>query len=281
MARDTTAGLSAPQREFIKQLTGITRRETPSKLFEAFVEMAYCSFAQAWPKAMTGKLDDTIEARYMRHATRLGKNGCDTMAALCGLMVQTMEETEGCDFLGEIAQAVGSLHAGVCQFFTPWAVSEMMARMTLHGIESLLDEQPYITIAEPAVGAGVMVLAVAKVLREMNVNVSTRVWFEAVDVMALAQQMAFVQMTMAGCSGRVICGNTLTRDRYDVATLPCSVAFVARNGPPRFDRPEHRESIENAVELTAAPPPPLIRLKLPPRSKRAPLPQLSLFEGTV
>lgn len=52
---------------------------------------------------------------------------------------------------------LGDKHRG--QFFTPWSVASMMAKLQFTGLELLT--QSFVTISEPACGAGAMMIAAA------------------------------------------------------------------------------------------------------------------------
>lgn len=70
------------------------------------------------------------------------------------------------DILGELFMAldINSVRSG--QFFTPGPVAEMMARMQFDkdNFLKMVEEKGEVTICDPAVGSGVMLLAFGKVI---------------------------------------------------------------------------------------------------------------------
>ena len=50
------------------------------------------------------------------------------------------------------------------QFFTPYDVSRMMAEMTFDTVDEIIAEQGFVTVQEPACGAGGMIIAAADVI---------------------------------------------------------------------------------------------------------------------
>jgi hypothetical protein len=275
VAKPQNMHLRPAQKEFVRRLV-VTEREHPARLFELWCEMAYCAVAK--PLAIFRQEQehaDELEARYMRGVKRIGTEGANAFAELLGLMIQELEATDCRDFLGEIAGEVGALHAGAGQYFTPWEVGSVMARMTLHDMKPLLAERRYITIAEPCSGAGVLVLAARQAIIEQGVDHTHRVWWWANDVLPLAYHMTYLQMAFAGCSGLVTCSDALRMDGIrDQALLPCSIAFIARNGYPVFER---TEPVAPEPELAAPPPPPKrLQVRLPPVGKKSKA-NLSLF----
>ena len=218
------------QAAFITGLQG-DHSEAPSRAFERWAEMGYCALAK--PAARPPEADK-LEARYQRLADQIGPARVHVSAELLALVVEDLTETGGKDFLGGVAQhddvrAVNQ-HAG--QFFTPHDVSRLMAEMTLGDAAQLLDAQPYLTIGEPASGAGGMLLAAVMVLKDAGVNVTTRVWIDATDVSAFCFHLTFIQLALVGCSGVARQGNTLSLEMYETALLPMSPLFLARHGWP-------------------------------------------------
>ncbi|VEB92810.1 Uncharacterised protein [Citrobacter koseri] len=82
------------------------------------------------------------------------------------------------------------------QFFTPWDVGIMMARMQLGNVADNFADKPFITLAEPACGAGCMVLAFATVLRDAGYSPHRYLWVSATDIDPLAAGMAYIQLTL-------------------------------------------------------------------------------------
>jgi hypothetical protein len=77
-----------------------------------------------------------------------------------------------------------------------------MARINCDEQLSILDDQPFITLAEPACAAGGMVLALVKVLIEAGHNPADKLWVQCIDVDRLAALMCFIQLTSAAGCGR-------------------------------------------------------------------------------
>lgn len=99
------------------------------------------------------------------------------------------------------------------QVFTPYHISEFMADITLSGLGEITDTQGYASINDSAVGAGVMLIAVAnkaeKLLHE-NLNWQDHILFTGQDLSLVAAQMAYIQIALLGCAGYIKVGNTLT-----------------------------------------------------------------------
>jgi len=123
-------------------------------------------------------------------------------------------EHEHQDFLGVFygVNELGNSKNG--QFFTPYHLSLMIAKMQLSGITELIKEKGFIKICEPACGSGGMIIAVREILIESGFNPSTNIYVELTDVDALCFYMAYIQISLYGIPARVIHGNTLTREQH-------------------------------------------------------------------
>ena len=85
---------------------------------------------------------------------------------LFGIYIDAVSEAPFRDILGELFMRldINSVRAG--QFFTPWSVAEMMARVQFDRtvFERTVQEKGLVTVCDPAVGSGVMLLAFGKVV---------------------------------------------------------------------------------------------------------------------
>ncbi|CAD5731204.1 Uncharacterised protein [Escherichia coli] len=96
----------------------------------------------------------------------------------------------------------------------------MMAQMQLGNVKALFDNKPFITLREPACGAGSMVLAVADTLNRSGYPAYRRMWVSATDIDPLAAGMAYIQLSLCGVAGEVVIGNSLCNERRRVLLTP-------------------------------------------------------------
>ena len=137
------------------------------------------------------------------------------IAELTGLLIETLEEGQD-DILGDVYMKadMGSKAAG--QFFTPFHLSELSARVGLIGMidEYKAGKLDRITISEPACGGGAMILAAAKVLYESGINYQTAMEVVAQDIDWKGVYMCYVQLSLLGISAICVQGSTL-EEPYD------------------------------------------------------------------
>lgn len=197
------------RKQFVKCLQDACPNQHLFEVFGMWAECACCTFRQSVRKFRTGKIDDGIEARYMETIGKV-KNP-NRFAHALAHVVDGLEIRQH-DFLGTAAAECELLNAGAGQFFTPTAVSELMARVTFQGIKR--DPRHRIKIQEPAVGGGATVIATASVLKDQG--------FFPWDYYVVCQDVdfrmfcvAYVQLTLCGIPANVLHGNTLSLETWD------------------------------------------------------------------
>lgn len=249
-----------PVKEFVKGLEKLDRSRSITETFRDMMEMAYCAHAKLM--APTVERADELEARYMGIVNRYENK--DTIRAfpdLIGLAWETVAEG-GCDFLGQVSSEIAALDVRNGQFFTPYEVSRLIAEINLDDLNSIIDQDGYFTLAEPACGSGGMVLAAADKVERMGYNPMLHMLVQAVDVSPLAYYMAYLQLTWRGVSAAVIRGNSLSLEIFESAWTIGAKAFQAHHGHLSFaPQPE-------AVEVEPEP---------QPETYTEPVFQLSLF----
>lgn len=140
---------------------------------------------------------------------RLG--GVENGAKLFSIIVQTLDTNPNQDFLGKLYMDLdlGSYYKG--QFFTPYNVCRAMAEMTMRDVEAQIKEQGYITINDPACGAGATLIAAVNVLCNIkDFNWQNHALFIANDIDPVVAKMCYIQLSLLGCAGYVAVANTLS-----------------------------------------------------------------------
>lgn len=89
-------------------------------------------------------------------------------ARLFGVYMDAVGEMAFRDILGDLFMRLNMHAARNGQVFTPWDVAEMMARMQFsrEHFEGLVREKGVVSVIDPAVGSGALLLAFAKVVHD-------------------------------------------------------------------------------------------------------------------
>ena len=197
--------------DFIREFQRLAPHRHRYEVFRDFVHMSAFSLANAWPYTRSESIEaefETIKAKY----TAEEFTGFTRLLAL----LRELLEPEPRDILGQLYMSLelGNDHTG--QFFTPPEVSEMMARMMVSSEGDPLRGKPFVTLSEPACGAGGMVLAFVKIMIEAKLNPMHRLWVHAQDVDRTAALMCYIQLSLWGVPAAVVVGNTLANEQREV-----------------------------------------------------------------
>lgn len=231
--------------DFIKLFGTTARYRHRYEVFRDFIEMAALAVHNGLFK------DDQVEQRYLQLIQRYEKPDQERFPQLLGLLVMMLEATPE-DVLGSIFMELelGSSRAG--QFFTPYHVSLLMAKLSTGGSrEEVLGNRPFLTVQEPACGAGGMVIALAQHLREIGVNPQTEMWVHCTDIDPVPALMCYLQLALLHIPAMVVVGCTL---RQTVTAIYRTPAHFLGLWESRIHRHfASQERAEPVVEVTPAP----------------------------
>lgn len=200
------------ERAFIKVFDTLCYRHNPWTVWTDFINMYACAISNAVnrdPEQWAAR-----EKAYMATVKKYSPEDGQHFTEMAALVVQALEENPAQDFLGNLYMNLnfGSNWAG--QFFTPWHVAEMMARMSIGpSLQQEIKEKGFISVSDPCCGAGCMLLAFAHVCKTSRFveNYQKQVLFVAQDLDRIVALMCYIQLSLLGCPGYVVIGNTLTQ----------------------------------------------------------------------
>jgi hypothetical protein len=197
------------QKALVKLLQSCGYRHDTYTVFSDFVEMA----ALAVSNSIDFMQREEREARYMRI---IGKYEKDEQARFPQMLAElTMAMGSGvADHLGRTFGELEIHNSAAGQFFTPYELCKLMARMTLDGdeVRAKIAERGFITAQEPACGAGAQIIAMAEALQELQINYQQCLHVTAIDVDSRAAHMTYLQLSLLGVPAIVYEGNTLTME---------------------------------------------------------------------
>lgn len=236
-------------KEFVRLINEIDRSKHRTEVFSDFCEMAYCALAKK-ANPFTDQ-QEALEAQYMGVVGRYrDKSDIWQMKDLFFLALAEIGKG-GCDFLGMVAGEIGALESRLGQFFTPYEVSRLMAEINLSDVDQMIEEQGFITVQEPAAGAGGMLMAMADVIEGKGHNLETTVWIEAVELSRSTYHMCYLQCAARGLAGKIICGNSLSLEVFTGAYTAAAPVFLNANGDP-FAKQKERAAQWEAAEKERA-----------------------------
>jgi hypothetical protein len=219
------------RKQFIKAFERLSRHRERHDVLVDFLEMAVCAIRKK--TVLPGPEADAIEARYMVVVGRNAVEDVRAMPELLGITALAMQEGGG-DFLGQVVVELelSSQHMG--QFFTPYDVSRMMAEMTFDTVDEIITEQGFVTVQEPACGAGGMIIAAADAIEAKGFDIGRQLYVDGTDISPLCFKMAYLQTSLRGIPATIRRGNTLSGEVFDIANTPSFAGFYATH-KDRFD----------------------------------------------
>lgn len=253
------------KRNFINFLDNVNYSKRRSTVLEDFMEMAKIAIANPFYQS------EKLEQRYLEIVKKYPKYD---VTSLCEMLAQVIKGLEYCpeDFLGEIYMEIIGSQQKSGQFFTPYHVCDLMVRMTcdLSLIEHHVQEKGYITVAEPASGAGIMLIALRNLLNEQGYG-TNQCFAVTTDCDRACMNMTYIQLSLLGIPALVQHGNSLTSEIWEqLYTAP----YFASNFP-RIFQAKQMETVMRS--FTNPNPMPVESLVEPPDIELPEPKQLSLF----
>jgi hypothetical protein len=215
-----------PIKGFIK-LFGTTARY--HHRHEVFRDFIFCSAAALSNQG--GRFSQAREDEYLQTINRYVPEDRAAFQQLFALLVQALEP-EPRDVLGTIFMNLELGDAWRGQFFTPFEISRMMAELLFSPeTEDQLAHGEPISVSEPAVGAGGMVLAVVEAVLKRGYNPAKVIRAHAIDVDRTAALMSYIQFSLWNVPAMVVVGNALTLEEREVWDTPAAVNMLFGGGP--------------------------------------------------
>ena len=214
--RNTQRNLQGNKREFVKIIQELCYGRQPWEVWSDVITVMACSIANAIDKSP--KRHENREREYADCIKRLG--GVEKPAQLFTILVEALEANPDQDFLGELYMALELGNHWKGQFFTPYNISQLMSEMTTGNCQDQIDKKGWISICDPCVGGGAMLIAAANTMKRQKVNYQSHVLFVGQDVDRVVGLMAYIQISLLGCPGYIVIANTLTNPIVGLPLMP-------------------------------------------------------------
>lgn len=196
--------MTEAEKHILKQIGRMSGKYNPYNIFNDWITMLGLSIANACA-AIHGKVYNEREEWYKSIMNKYTKEEFDTFAEMTAYLVESLEE-EMTDVLGGVFMLSGAGNDRLGQFFTPFHLSELNAKIALDKMD-LTEEK--LKINEPSSGGGGMIIATAKVLKDNGINYQKKMEVVAQDLDWLGVFMSYVQFSFLGINAIVAQGDTL------------------------------------------------------------------------
>lgn len=220
--------------------------------YEAFRRSVEIADAAARAGGRPGEHED----RYMRLIAGIDRGVLDLIAEFMGTLYLTAwphgvsvdQPPDFRDHLGTAYMAITQSDKFLGQYFTPWPVAKFMADILCDPAEARArtPDNP-LTICDPAVGSGVLLLAYAEALPWRAIQ-EGRVAFFGQDKDPCCAHMAFLNLWCRGLGGRWPAPLLIGRD---LALIDAALAEAARATAPHGHVPPDVIAAESCPDYAA------------------------------
>ncbi len=162
----------------------------------------------------------------------------EALGSLALSLYRECEKYGPTDILGQVFHALELHNKYKGQFFTPPQVCEFMGMITITGdnLQKELTRKGYITVSEPCVGSGGMLLGFAKAMEKNKLDYKRQMLVYACDIDLKCIHMAYLQLSLLGIPAVVIHGDSLRKEEWSRWYTP---AYVLDRWPEK----EHLASL--------------------------------------
>lgn len=194
------------QKNIVRLMDSLCGKYSRWEIWQDFIIMSAISIANT----MGGPYRDSREKEYMARAEKYSEKEMIAFSQMLVEVVTEIDRNPDQDFLGELFMALELGNEWKGQFFTPYDVCRAMSALTYgEDIPEKIKSQGWVSVNDPACGAGALLIAFANECRRKDINYQTSVLFVAQDIDFLAGCMCYIQLSLLGCPGYVVIDDTI------------------------------------------------------------------------
>ena len=247
----------APHHKDIADILGSVHDRDHYTVIRDFFELSAISIRNNFD---FGPEHANFEKRYMEIAQGYKKEYLEGFAKALGLLgAKIRSAVEGnapfADWAGELYMDSGTSNGKAGQFFTPYSVSQCMARINFPKDEVLAklgsDPNRVLTVYEPTCGAGGLIVAAIDALNEAGVNYSWNAFVDCGDIDPRCVHMSYVTLSLLGVPAVVRLGDALMMEYRQTWFTPAYLMAW-----PHFKRQIGRGNYPNSATVPKSSEPP-------------------------
>lgn len=167
------------------------------------------------------------EKEYLRVIGKYNKEEINVITGIFGkiILLCQIEDGEYADYLGQLYMETETNSKEHGQYFTPYSVSQLMAKLTVDNNDLSKD---VILLNEPTCGSGGTIIAVIEELQSRGVDIANRVLVVAQDIDSRCVNMAYIQFALMGIPAIIMKGDTLSYQFTDYWRTPAYLMNKAK-----------------------------------------------------
>ena len=210
----------------MKAIQDIGYRHSNWQVFQDFLALSAISISNTvdWNNA------SKREAEYMEIIKRYNEEERIKLAQSLGVLINEMtQEAENggpYDILGSVFHGLELHNKYKGQFFTPFHICKFMGELTLGDlINEKIYRENYISVCEPCVGSGALVLGFASEMHARGMNYQRELCVTACDIDIKCVHMAYLKLGLFGIPAKIIHGNSLTNEVWSEWYTPTYMIY--------------------------------------------------------
>lgn len=208
------------KKEILRILSDLSARVNPTTVWADMCAAFSCSIANT-TTPQGSALWERREAEYSEALKRYTDAERDKFPEVFANMVRMFAQCGFGDHLGEIYMEFIGGNTQAAQFFTPYYLSQLCARLA--DSEGINATGGKLSINDSSCGSGGMLIAKLEHLDGLGVNWQSGVTVYAEDIDRTCCQMAYIQLTLLGARAIVRQTDTLTQEFFDEWRTPFEV----------------------------------------------------------
>lgn len=190
---------------FVEDFEDLCRTGEPWSVWRDFVVSTACAFSNS---IGVNAVDyEKREKEYSECINRLG--GVDVPAKMLSTIAIALTKNPEQDFLGDMFMRLNLGNHWKGQFFTPYSVCRLMSDINCGQAIENIKEKGWISVNDCACGAGATLISAANSFKSLDINYQESVLFVAQDIDRTAALMCYIQLSLLGCAGYVVVGDSL------------------------------------------------------------------------
>lgn len=226
----------------IEKLKILGSKYSISRVFEDWIAVFAISISNSVDRANW----DEREQQYLKIINRYTPDEQQILVEASAELVMALDkkcsERELTDLLGEVFHGLKLHNKYHGQFFTPFHICEFMGHVALTdggkdgtAVRDALHQKGYVTVCEPCVGSGGLVLGFANAMYRQGLNYNKQMVAYCRDIDIKCVHMAYIQLSLYGIPAVVIHGDSLTNEEWSKWYTP---AFLMDGWPLRDNHVE-------------------------------------------
>jgi type I restriction-modification system DNA methylase subunit len=223
-------------------------------VFRDFIEMAACAISNTVDLHHRAEREE----RYLKTIGRYEKHEQALFPEMLAALVERMEQGPD-DVLGRLFSELELYNADRGQFFTPYELCKTIAALQIGDpthMAAAIEAQGFVTVSEPACGAGAMIIAFQDLMRQAGFNPQTQMHATCQDIDSRGVHMCYLHLSLLHIPAAVILGNTLAVECREVWYTPAHILGGWSRRLRLGRNPLVRAANDNEPQVQAASPEP-------------------------